>query len=102
MLLQRKTIVERPAAGVAHAFVFWGFLAFAGYTLVEFLYGLGIADFTGSGWFAVYRLVLAPFAVLVLAGIVFLLVRRVVARPVGLGQTVSAESVVIAVCSSRR
>jgi Fe-S oxidoreductase len=97
VLLQRRTIVERPAAGVAHAFVFWGFLFFAGYTLIEFLYGLGLADLTGSGWFAIYRLMLAPFAVLVLAGIVYLLVRRVVARPIGLGRTVSAESVVIAV-----
>ena len=44
VLLQRQTIKERPLAGVAHALVFWGFLAFAGYTIVEFLWGLGIAD----------------------------------------------------------
>ena len=29
-----------------HAFVFWGFVAFGGYTSVEFLYGLGIVDLT--------------------------------------------------------
>jgi hypothetical protein len=34
---QRQTILERPAAGLAHAFVFWGFVAFGGYTAVEFL-----------------------------------------------------------------
>src|ERR1700674_912350 len=61
VLLQRQTIRERPAAGVAHAFVFWGFVAFAGYTTVEFLFGLGIVDFSGARWFHVYRLVLAPF-----------------------------------------
>ncbi len=31
---------------LAHAFVFWGFVAFGGYTTVEFLHGLGIVDLT--------------------------------------------------------
>ena len=44
VLLQRQTIRERPAAGAAHALVFWGFVAFAGYTAVEFAYGLGIVS----------------------------------------------------------
>src|SRR5262245_62800351 len=52
---QRRTIVERPAAGLAHALVFWGFVAFGGYTTVEFLNGLGIVDLTHRGWFSVYR-----------------------------------------------
>ena len=34
VLLQRQTIRERPAVGVAHALVFWGFVAFGGYTAV--------------------------------------------------------------------
>src|SRR5215475_9114152 len=51
VLGQRQTIVDRPAAGLAHAFVFWGFLAFGGYTTLEFLNGLGIVDFTHSIWF---------------------------------------------------
>ena len=46
VLLQRQTIRERPVVGVAHALVFWGFVAFAGYTAVEFLRGLGIVDLT--------------------------------------------------------
>jgi Fe-S oxidoreductase len=95
VLLQRQTIRERPAVGVAHALVFWGFVAFAGYTVSEFLYGLGIVDLTESGIFRVYRAALVPFAIAVLAGIVALLVRRVVARPVALGDAVSLESVVI-------
>jgi Fe-S oxidoreductase len=93
---QRKTIVERPAAGIAHAFVFWGFVAFGGYTITEFLAGLGIVDLTRSGWFHAYRLALTPFAVAVLGGIVYLLIRRAFVRPVGLGTKVSAESIVIA------
>ena len=96
VLLQRQTIRERPAVGVAHALVFWGFVAFAGYTVVEFAYGLGIVDLTHSAAFHMYRVALVPFATAVLAGILFLLIRRVGARPAALGATVSWESVVIA------
>jgi ferredoxin len=93
---QRQTIRERPAAGIAHALVFWGFIAFAGYTIGEFLRSLGIIDITHRHWFIVYRAWLTPFAGAVLAGITYLIVRRVAVRPVGLGSTISTESVVIA------
>jgi Fe-S oxidoreductase len=96
VVCQRQTIVERPVAGVAHAFVFWGFVAFGGYTLTEFLYGLGIVDLTRTGWFDAYRMVLTPFAVAVLGGILYLLIRRAFLRPVALGPTISVESIVIA------
>src|SRR5580700_12036993 len=33
VLLQGKVIQQRPAAGLAHAFVFWGFCAFAPITV---------------------------------------------------------------------
>jgi ferredoxin len=93
---QRKTIQERPVAGTAHALVFWGFLAFGLYTTVEFLKGLGIVDLTDSAWFHAYRVVLTPFAVAVLAGIVYLAIRRGVFRPPALGTHVSYESIIIA------
>jgi Fe-S oxidoreductase len=96
VLFQVQTIRERPLAGLMHAFVFWGFVAFALYTSVEFLYGLGIADLTRTRWFAMYRLALAPFAYAVLLGIVYLLIRRAFVRPVALGAHVSIESIVIA------
>jgi Fe-S oxidoreductase len=92
---QRQTIVERPAVGLAHAFVFWGFVAFGGYTAAEFLAGLGLVDLTGTRGFEVYRAVLTPFAVAVLAGIVGLLVRRALVRPTALGASVSVESMII-------
>lgn len=95
VVAQRRTIVERPWAGVAHAFVFWGFIAFGGYTAVEFLAGLGIADLTHTAAFAFYRAALTPFAVAVLGGIVFLLIRRGIVRPAALGTHVSAESILI-------
>jgi len=97
VLLQVRTIRERPVAGIAHAFVFWGFVAFAGYTSVEFLRGLGIVDVTGTRWFFAYRVLLVPLATAVLGGILFLLIRRAIFRPPALGATLSVESIVIAV-----
>jgi Fe-S oxidoreductase len=96
VVLQWRTIKERPFTGLMHAFVFWGFVAFGGYTLTEFLYGLGIVNLTDSGWFHVYRLALTPFATAVLLGISYLFVRRAFVRPVTLGTKVSVESLVIA------
>ncbi len=96
VLFQVRTIRERPAAGLMHAFVFWGFLSFAGYTTVEFLRGLGIVDLTGMRWFELYRLAIVPFATAVLIGILYLLIRRAFVRPIGLGTHVSVESIVIA------
>ena len=92
---QRRTIKDRPIAGLAHALVFWGFVAFGGYTAIEFLAGLGIVNLTDTPAFGVYRVVLTPFAVAVLGGIVLLLVRRGVVRPAPLGTHVSIESIVI-------
>jgi Fe-S oxidoreductase len=96
VVFQARTIRERPITGIAHAFVFWGFVAFGGYTLTEFLSGLGIVDLTHTAWFTAYRVALTPFAVAVLGGILFLLIRRAFVRPVGLGTKVSIESIVIA------
>jgi len=96
VMLQRRTIRERPAAGLMHAFVFWGFVAFGGYTSVEFLHGLGIVDLTDTAWFGAYRALLIPFASAVLVGILYLLVRRAFVRPIALGAKLSIESIVIA------
>jgi Fe-S oxidoreductase len=96
VLLQKRTIRERPLTGLMHAFVFWGFVAFGAYTTVEFLRGFGIVDLTNTGWFHAYRRTLLPFASGVFIGIVYLLVRRAVFRPAALGTSVSLESVVIA------
>lgn len=95
VILQSKVIAGRPIAGVAHAFVFWGFVMFGGLTTAQFLRGLGIVDVTEQSWFFRYSLAVVPFALAVLAGILYLLVRRVVFRPPGLGTHVSGESVLI-------
>jgi Fe-S oxidoreductase len=94
VVFQSKVIAGKPVVGLAHALVFWGFVAFAGYTASEFLRGLGLVDLTRTRVFHLYALALVPFALGVLAGIACLLVRRVVFRPEALG-ALSLESVVI-------
>ena len=83
IVFQSRTIQARPVVGLAHLGVFWGFCAFAGYTLVEGLRGLGLVDLTGTAAFHAYRIALVPFSVAVLAGIVLLAIRRGVLRPRG-------------------
>src|SRR5579864_7446966 len=50
VMLQAKVIRERPAAGVAHALVFWAFCAFALVTLnhCATVFGLGFLDPAGA------------------------------------------------------
>lgn len=95
VVFQGRVIRGKPWVGFAHLFVFWGFVAFGGYTLVETLHGLGIADLTASRVFTIYKWALVPFCVAVLTGIVLLLIRRGVVRPRALGTRVSAESMLI-------
>lgn len=95
VVFQSRVIRAKPLVGVAHLAVFWGFVAFAGYTTAEALRGLGLVDVTETAAFRAYTRALVPFAVAVLAGIVGLLVRRAVVRPPALGQTVSKESILI-------
>ncbi len=97
IVFQGKVIARKPWVGFAHLFVFWGFVAFGGYTLVETLHGLGIVDLTRTVPFRIYTYLLVPFAIAVFVGIVFLLVRRGIVRPRALGATVSKESMLIGV-----
>ncbi|MCC6164458.1 MAG: 4Fe-4S dicluster domain-containing protein [Acidobacteria bacterium] len=95
VVFQGRVIARKPWVGFAHLFVFWGFVAFGGYTFVETLHGLGIADLTQTIAFRVYTWLLVPFCVAVLAGIALLLIRRGVVRPRALGASVSWESILI-------
>lgn len=95
VVFQSKVIARKPWVGFAHLFVFWGFVAFGGYTLIETLHGLGLVDLTDTIGFRLYTYLLVPFCLAVLGGIVFLLIRRGVVRPRALGETVSKESILI-------
>ncbi len=96
VVFQGKVIARKPWVGVAHLFVFWGFVAFGGYTLVETLHGLGLVDLTRTAGFRIYMWLLVPFCVAVLAGIALLAIRRGLVRPRALGTPVSQESILIA------
>ncbi len=96
VLLQGKVIRERPAAGLAHAFVFWGFCAFALITLNHLATGFGVPFLSPAGGFGrIYFAFVAVFAVAVAVSITYLAARRFILRPVWLGK-VSHESGIIA------
>jgi Fe-S oxidoreductase len=98
VLFQWKVIRNRPLAGVAHAFVFWGFCAFSLVTVDHLLRGVGVfwldgrAGVIGPVWFRVAFL----FSNLVAVSIAGLAARRFLLRPRWLGEKVSLESGVIA------
>jgi Fe-S oxidoreductase len=96
VLLESKVIRERPLPGLAHAFVFWGFCAFAMITLNHFASGFGFEFLSRTGWFGRFYFELATiFAIVVSVGILGLFLRRFLIRPAWLGP-VSKESGVIA------
>lgn len=97
VILQSKVIARRPVAGLAHALVFWGFLAFALVTLDHFARGGFGFHLLGDGTFRnLIRGVDVGFAVLVLIGINILFIRRFAFRPAALGAKLSWTSGVVA------
>jgi Fe-S oxidoreductase len=93
---QAKVIGGRPLAGLAHAFVFWGFCAFALATVNHFAEAFGARLLSPeSGFGRAYLVFVAIWAVAVAIAITGLFLRRFVARPVWLGK-LSRESGVIA------
>ncbi len=96
VLLQSKVIRERPAAGLAHAFVFWAFCAFALVTLNHFAEAFGVAFLHyRSGFGLVYFWFAFVFALLCAVSIAALAFRRFVLKPIWL-EPLSYESGIIA------
>ena len=98
VLCQAKVIRQRPVPGLAHAFVFWGFIAFALVTADHLAAGVGLDLFSREkGFFGpLYAWLALLFAFLVAVGITGLAIRRFAARPRWLGEKLSWESGVIA------
>ena len=97
VICQVKVIQQRPLPGLAHAFVFWGFCAFALVTLNHVATGFGIGFLDPSAWYGrVYFYLAAAFAIACAIGIAGLFIRRFFVRPRWLGKKVSSESGVIA------
>ena len=96
MLCQAKVIRERPLPGIAHAFVFWAFCAFALVTLNHIAMGFGVPFLDYHAWFGgLYFWFAFLFAALCAVSIAGLAFRRFVIRPMWLGP-LSYESGVIA------
>src|SRR5436190_273844 len=86
VVFQTKVIRQRPLPGLAHAFVFWGFCAFAFVTLNHFSEGAGFEFLSrGSVLGKFYFGFAAVFAVAVLVSITAIAIRRLVVRPKWLG-----------------
>jgi Fe-S oxidoreductase len=93
---QAKVIGGRPLAGLAHAFVFWGFCAFALVTIDHFAEAFGARFLSPEGaWGRAYLDFVVAWAVAVAIATGGLFVRRFVVRPVWLGK-LSKESGAIA------
>src|SRR5260370_11445348 len=97
VLCQAKVIEQRPLPGLAHDFVFWGFLAFALVSLIHFATGVRLGFLAPGGSVGQFYFVFAGvWALLVALSIAGLFVRRFWVRPVWLGKKVSYESGFIA------
>jgi Fe-S oxidoreductase len=97
VLCQAKVIRERPLPGLAHAFVFWAFCAFALVTLNHCAAALGLGFLSPSGVFGrLYFDLAALFALACSVSILALFIRRFLLRPIWLGPTLSWESGLIA------
>jgi Fe-S oxidoreductase len=97
VLCQAKVIRERPLPGLAHAFVFWTFCAFALVTLNHCAVGLGLGFLSPSGAFGRFYYDLAGlFAIACSVSILSLFVRRFLLRPIWLGPKLSWASGLIA------
>ncbi|MBZ5659478.1 MAG: 4Fe-4S dicluster domain-containing protein [Acidobacteriia bacterium] len=98
VFLQSRVIRDRPAAGIFHALVFWGFLAFAWVSTKHLSLGiLGFDHAEESPGF--YDAFAGVWALAVLLGICALSFRRFVMRPKALGK-LSATSGVVAILIS--
>jgi Fe-S oxidoreductase len=96
VMLQGKVIEQRPLPGLAHAFVYWGFLAFGLITINHIGSAFGMRFITpDAGFGSFYFGFVAVWAIVVAVSITGLFIRRFVARPVWLGK-VSPESGFIA------
>ena len=103
VLCQAKVIRERPLPGLAHAFVFWSFLAFALVTMNHLAVGMGLGFLDPAGAFGrLYFWFAGAFAIACAISIGGLFVRRFIVRPVWLsrpalpGHEISPESGIIA------
>jgi Fe-S oxidoreductase len=98
VVLQSRVVRDRPVAGLLHAAVFWGFLAFAWVSARHFYIGFrGLDTATENhSWYGDFA---AAWALAVLVGILGLAFRRFVLRPAALGKLSITSGIVAALIS---
>ena len=96
-LLQKKVLQQRFIPGLMHAFVFWGFIAFALITIDHFFRGYNSALFTDNTRYFYSLAFGIPWSFLVLIGILYLAYRRFYIRPKYLGEKISYTSGIVAI-----
>ena len=95
VVAQGKVIGQRPLPGIAHAFVFWGFCAFALATINHLASAFGARFLSAATAFGRFYLgFVAVWAVAVAVAIAGLFIRRFFVRPVWLGELSPGSGVV--------
>ncbi|HKO04486.1 MAG TPA: (Fe-S)-binding protein [Candidatus Acidoferrales bacterium] len=99
VVLQYRVVRDRPIAGILHAFVVWGFLAFAWISARHFYFGIRGLEHAqeDQSWYGTF---VAVWAIAVLVGILGLSFRRFVLRPPALGALSPTSGLVAALISA--
>jgi len=99
VVLQYRVVRDRPIAGILHAAVVWGFLAFAWISAKHFYLGFRGLEHAHEDqtWYGAF---VAAWAVAVLIGMLGLSFRRFVLRPAALGALSPTSGLVAALISA--
>jgi Fe-S oxidoreductase len=97
-VLGQKAVLEKKAAGIMHATIFWGFIIISFGTLEQFISTL-IPGFTfgflGTTVYSSFLFLHDLFTTLVILAVAYAFYRRLVIRPEGLGQSKDAILVLL-------
>ncbi len=84
LVFGQTLVLRKPTIGLAHFFIFWGFVVLVVANLVfmveSFWEGFDVPYVTGAAW---YHLIFDVFVVLVIVGVAAAFLRRVIFRPPG-------------------
>ena len=99
VVLQYRVVRERPIAGILHAAVVWGFLAFAWISARHFYFGIRGLEYAkeDQSWYGTF---VAAWAIAVLVGILGLSFRRFILRPAALGALSATSGLVAALIAA--
>lgn len=99
VFLQYRVVRDRPVAGILHAVVLWGFLAFAWVSIRHFALGFRGLEYAAEdrSWYGTFVAVWAFAVFLAIAGLSF---RRFVLRPKALGELSATSGLVAALIAA--